>query len=208
MKTDFTQKALDGLVIFEPHQNKHTCGICAKQYKHAGTAQSHVQKEHPEFVQCAMEELTEKAELNEMAYYHKMLFTYSQDTIRRTHKNITEAKEKLDKDFEYAFSWVTEELLKDTQKVRLLYEVKRIIEFGETIQDIWSELVDYRNELKNEVLDNFPRHNSSSEFSNIHDRLKMQAKAEFAGSRIGGSFLSEIIRIANKLSNFADKEEE
>ena len=206
MKTDFTQKAKTELVIFEPHQNKHTCGICGKGYKHPKACENHMVTEHPEHIERVAKKLTEKAELNEITYYHKMLFTYPEDTIRRTHKNITEAKEKLDKDFEYAFSWVTEELLKDTQKVRLLYEVKRIIEFGETIQDIWSELVDYRNELKNEVLMNFPRHNSTSEFSNIHDRLKMAAKAEFAGSRMGLDFLGEMIRIANRLSNWDDRE--
>jgi len=189
-------------------QNKHTCGICGKGYKHPKACENHMVTEHPEHIERVAKKLTEKAELNEITYYHKMLFTYPEDTIRRTHKNITEAKEKLDKDFEYAFSWVTEELLKDTQKVRLLYEVKQIIEYGKTIQDIWSGLVDYRDELKNEVLMNFPRHNSTSEFSNIHDRLKMAAKAEFAGSRMGLDFLGEMIRIANRLSNFADKEEE
>jgi len=206
--TDFTAQAKTKLTTFEPYNNHYVCGICAKAYKHQKTAETHVENFHLDQVIRIEKWLKDEAEINEITYYHKTLFTYTEDTIKRTNKNIAEAKEKLDKDFEYAFSWVTEELLKDIQKVRLLHDVKRIIEFGETIQDIWSGLVDYRDELKNEVLNNFPHHNSSSEFSNIHNRLKMNAKAEFAGSRVGGSFLGEMIRIANRLSNWDDKKEE
>ena len=44
--TDFVQKALDKLVVFEPEPNINVCGICAKQYKHTGACENHVKKEH------------------------------------------------------------------------------------------------------------------------------------------------------------------
>ena len=79
--------------------------------------------------------------------------------------------------------------------------------WGENIQYVCVGLCNFRYSLKDEVINEFPRHNSSSEFSNIVDRLKVHASADFVKNRFGSGLLGEMIRCADKLSNWDDKEE-
>ena len=206
--TDFVQKALDKLAIFDFEMNKHYCGICAKYYKHSGSCENHVKKEHPEHIQRVMEEMAERAELNKMIYYHKALFTLPAISIARLNEEITETKKKLMTSFSYYLDQCAEELIKDEERIHLMVQTRRIIEQQENVQDIYVGLCNFRDSLKDEVIDSFPRHSCTNEISNIVDRLKMHAKADFVRSGFSDGFLEEMIRCADKLSNWDDKEEE
>ena len=206
--TDFVQKALDKLAIFDPEMNKHYCGICAKQYKHTGSCENHVKKEHLGQVQRVMEELVDAAELNEMTYYHKKLFTLPAESIARLTEETTETKEKLITSFSYYLDQYAENLIKNEERIHLMVQTQWIIEQHENIKDIYVGLCNFRDSLKDEVIDRFPRHSCTNEISNIVDRLKMHAKADFVRSGFSGGFLEEMIRCADKLSNWDDKEEE
>ena len=206
--TDFVQKALDKLVVYESWSNLNVCGICAKQYKHTGACGNHVKKEHPEHIQRIMEELADAAELNEITYYHKFLFTYPAAQITMLTRETTKTKEKLITSFSYYLDQCAEELIKNEYRIWLMAQTRRIIEKQKNVQDIYVGLCNFRDSLKDEVIDRFPHHSCTNEISNIVDRLKMQAKAEFVRSGFSGGFLVEMIRCADKLSNWDDKKEE
>ena len=206
--TDFVQKALDKLVVFETYLEANVCGICAKQYKHTGACENHVKKEHPKHVQRVMEEIAAAAEINEMTYYHKTLFTYPAAQITMLTRETTETKEKLITSFSYYLDQYAENLIKDEERIHLMVQTQRIIEQQENVQDIYVGLCNFRDSLKDEVIDRFPRHSCTNEISNIVDRLKMHAKADFVRSGFSGGFLEEMIRCADKLSNWDNKEEE
>jgi hypothetical protein len=88
---------------------------------------------------------------------------------------------------------------------RLLELVKRTIEHFDTLPRIWEGLKTLKRGWANDVLNNFPHHCSTSELTNIQDRLKMEAKAKLVSQSFGRGHLGEMIRIAEKLMELVDK---
>lgn len=203
--TKWTEKAVESLIGFDPMTNKHHCKHCGNLYKHPGTCANHIRKEHPERVQMKLNEMAEEQDMAKITYYHKLLFTETNRKLRNTRKAVNEAKEKLDKDFAYAFSWVTEELLMNIETMSLLMQVKKTIEHFDNLDDIVQGLEDLKVALTKDVIGRFPHHNSTSELDNIHERLKVEAKAKFIGGIFGGSHLGEMIHIATDLKELVDK---
>jgi len=203
--TKWQDQILNELTGFEPEMNKHYCKHCGNLYKHPGTCKNHIKKEHPKRIQMELNKKSEEHDLNRIRYYHILLFTETDRAIKEVNRDIAEAKIKLNKDFEYSFSWVTETLLINLEKRELLKLVKQTIEHGYDLENIEKELIDLRNDWENDIINNFPTHNSTNELSNIHDRLKYKARAEFVNNRFGGGHLAQMITIAKELNKLVDK---
>jgi hypothetical protein len=203
--TKWVNQVLDKLVGKDEETGKFYCGVCHKLYKHEGTLKNHIKTTHADYVQQWVEEVSEEYDLNKIRYYHMLLFTETDREIGKIEKQINEAKAKLNQDFEYAFSWVTEQLLVNLETRQLLELVKKTIEHFDNLDEIHQELLELKEGWIKDVLNNFPRHNSTNELSNIHDRLKYEARAKFINNQFGGGHLNMIIRISKDLMELVDK---
>ena len=206
--TNWTKSAENNLVSDSLVNGKHGCKVCGKLYKNKGTLKNHLHDQHPGEIIFEAEKIAKLHEFVEMQWNHKLLFTYPGKQITKLAKDISEIKEKFMKDFSYNMGHYGEELVLSEAKLHLMVQLERIIAHQENIQDVYVGLCNFRDSLKDEVINEFPRHNSSSEFSNIVDRLKVHASADFVKNRFGSGLLGEMIRCADKLSNWDDKEEE
>ena len=202
--TNWTKSAEDNLVNELP-SGRVNCAICNKTYKHKGTLKNHLHDQHPGEIILEAEKIADLHKEVEMRFNHKLLFTYPAEQITQLTKETTKTKERLITSFSYYLDQCAEELIKNEERIHLMVQTRRIIEQQENVQDIYVGLCNFRDSLKDEVIDRFPHHNCTNEISNIVDRLKMEAKAEFVRSGFSGGFLVEMIRCADKLSNWDDK---
>ena len=194
------QQALNNLNEINLNGGKYICKVCAKQYVHQKTCEKHIVDEHAGRVDYQMKIINERIKMNEDAYYHKFLFTETDREMEKLKEEITKQKEKMMTDFTYYFDHYSEPILLNEAELLLLFQMKRIIESQESLEDIYVGLCNFRDELRNEIIDNFPRHSCTNELSNITDRLKVQAKANFVKNRFDNGLINKMIRCADKLT--------
>lgn len=205
MERKHIDKAIERLNLDDKTSGRRLCSVCGKTLKYKGPMANHIESKHEMRVLAEARKVRNEEAVTEVSFYHKHLFTYLKDDIARTNKKIAEYKKRLDKDFLNSFSWVMESLLYCHEEVALLSEAQEVIEGAETLEDVYLNLRYFQDRIKLELINNFPRHNSTNEFSNIQDRVRAQAKAELLKDSFVKGVLTEVVDLADKLTDLADK---
>ena len=192
------------------------CPVCDNDYVKLGSLINHVvnSKEtyHISFVEDVVEdeekEKAEKAEastLHMVTYYSRILFLKTRASLDEMILKKKEDVDKFSNDFSYQLQWAGEDIIMAEERIERTREMVHLIESAESLKDMLVSLEGWSQELVECVLDRFPHHNSTSEFSNIVDRLKAQSRAEFIRSRFRLTGLGSIIRIVKDLIKEVEK---
>jgi len=198
--------ATDKLIVKDEMTGMFACTECGKNYAKLGTLINHLDKKHPEAIEAAQAEIDEKSFENKIRYVHTELFTYVPRRMKDAQKEIDEAKDKLDRyGVEDFFTWRAEPMVLADCRLKLLQEIQMVVENSSDLKEMFCELTSMKDEWTTEIIERFPRHNSTSELSNIYDRLKMQAKAEIVSDRFGSGSLPMVIHYADQLTDIMEK---
>ncbi len=204
----FIELAIDSFVGFDEDTGKHCCEVCGKLYQMSGHLRKHILREHHSRVVLKAAQLEEKNQLDEVVFLHRHIFGLVPEAWRRRDEKIQIAMEKIangDISFRYFADHYAEEVIIAEEEMHLLEGIRHIMETGDNYKDMYVELCTARDDLRESVIADLPRHNSTGEMVNITERLKHQAMANLVKNSYIKGFLCQLIYYFDKLTNRVDQ---
>ena len=185
--TDYLQKSTEGYVTIDEATNKFSCEVCSKLYKHRKTAEKHVMENHLGLVKITALSLEKHHHLNRAKHYEQWVETHLTEAIKELEAKVKEGVDKIAKDPIHGVSWYTEDLIKNQETLNLARDLAAAIETqrGEGCSDVeLMKLLEADIEVqKDGLLNNPPRHSSTSGMRNLIDLWQHEARCQFYAGR-------------------------